>query len=160
MRHFHGLTLALAAVTIALLAPAAHAQGADLQGRWTDPAGTYLATVGEGVPVNPPPGGGSGAWMEYHANVTNRDGSALMTEEGQLVGFTLTAQLHGNAGSGFQVEYEYAFTVDGFVVDRGVGHLDLSRNQSILDGYWKDADGSTGRLTLLRLPADADTGGG
>ena len=158
MRHFYGLTLALATVTIALLAPRAHAQGADLQGRWTDPSGAYLIRVGEGIAINPPEGGGGGAWFEYNANVTYRDGSALMTEDGQYVHFNITAQLHGNAAVGFLVEYQYRFTIDGFIVDRGMGQLALSRNQQILDGYWKDADGSTGRFTLVRLPAvDPDT---
>jgi hypothetical protein len=158
MRHIYGLMLALAVTATALLARPAHAQGADLQGRWTDPSGTYLATVGEGIPINPPAGGGGGAWFEYSANVTYRDGSALMTEDGQYVYFTITAQLHGNAAIGFQVEYQYRFTIDGQIVDRGAGQLRLSGDQRLLDGYWKDADGSTGKLTLLRLPVDADNG--
>ena len=153
MRHFYGFALALAVTATALLAPRAHAQGADLQGRWTDPSGAYLVRVDEGIPINPPEGGGGGAWFEYNANVTYRDGSPLITEDGQYVHFTITAQLHGNAAVGFLVEYQYRFTIDGFIVDRGVGQLALSPNQRILDGYWKDADGSTGRFTLVRLPA-------
>jgi hypothetical protein len=159
MRHFYGIALALAVTATALLARPAHAQGADLQGRWTDPSGAYLATVGEGIAINPPAGGGGGAWFEYNTSVTYRDGSPLMTEDGQYVYFTITAQLHGNAAAGFQVEYQYRFTIDGFIVDRGTGQLTLSPDQRVLDGYWKDADGSTGRLTLLRLPLTDDTGG-
>jgi hypothetical protein len=153
MRHFSYLTLALTAVTIALLTPAAHAQGANLQGHWTDPSGAYLATVGEGVPVNPPAGGGGGAWIEYQANVTYADGSALMTTDGVQVGFTITAQLHGNAATGFMVEYTYVITADGIEADRGGGHLNLINNQNVLDGSWTSrVDGSTGRLVLTRLP--------
>jgi hypothetical protein len=151
MRSLYCLTLALLAVTALLLAPPAHAQGADLQGYWTDPSETYLITVGEGVAVNPPPGGGGGAWLEYHANVTYRDGSRLMTEEGQPVTFTLTGQLHGNAVAGYKVEYQYVISVDGVAVARGVGQLALSSNQAVLDGYWKDGNEGSGRLTFYRL---------
>jgi hypothetical protein len=158
MRHYFGLTLALAVTTLALLAPAAHAQGADLQGtRWTDPSGTYLVTVGEGVPINPPAGGGGGAWVQYTAIVTYRDGSALMTTDDQgnplPIDYTLTVQLHGN-GNGFnpfQVEFTYVISAGG-LEDTGVGHLALSGDQNTLDGNWKDnLDGSTGHLTLVRL---------
>jgi hypothetical protein len=151
MRALYCLTLALAAAAIALGTPAAHAQGADLQGYWTDPSGAYLITVGEPVAINPPPGGGGGVWLEYHANVTYRDGSRLVTEEGQPIAFTLVGQLHGNAVAGYKVEYQYVITVSGFEVARGVGQLALSRNQAVLDGYWKDGSGASGRLTFHRL---------
>src|SRR5947209_16098142 len=80
MRHFSGLVLTLAVTAVALLAaPAAHAQGADLRGQWTDPSGAYLLTVGEGLPINPPDGGGSGAWIQYQACVRYAGCSALLT---------------------------------------------------------------------------------
>ncbi|HEV8177679.1 MAG TPA: hypothetical protein VGP44_08330 [Gemmatimonadales bacterium] len=158
MRRFSTFALTLTVAAIALLAPKAHAQGADLQGRWTDPSATYLITAGEGIPINPPEGGGGGAWFEYTAYVTYADGSALMTEDGTPIDYTITAQLHGNAATGFQVEIWYAIRVHGFVVDRGRGHLLLSGNQTALDGYWKDADGSTGRMVLFRLRPDQAPG--
>ena len=159
MRHFiNGLTLALAVTTFALLAPAAHAQGVDLQGtQWTDPTRTYLVTVGEGVAINPPAGGGGGAWIQYPAVVTYADGSALMTTDDQgnavPVDYTLTAQLHGNGSflNPFQVEYTYVIRANG-LVDSGVGHLTLSSDQNSLSGNWKDdIDGSTGNLMLQRF---------
>src|SRR5262249_26835064 len=154
MKALSRLALALTVATVALLSPAAHAQGADLQGRWLDPSGAHLVTIGEGVPINPPAGGGGGAWIEYQANITNADGSALSVtdEDGNThgVSFTITAQLHGNPVAGFQVEYGYVIRVDGFEADRGGGHLSLINNQSVLDGTWRSGDGSTGRLVLLR----------
>src|ERR1051326_7642408 len=158
MRHFYCLALTLTVAAFTLIAPKAHAQGADLQGRWTDPSATYLITTGEGIPVNPPEGGGGGAWFEYRAYVTYADGSALTTEDGIPIDYTITAQLHGNAATGFEVEIWYAIRVEGFVVDHGRGHLLLSGDQRTLDGYWKDADGSTGRMALLRLRPDQAPG--
>jgi hypothetical protein len=161
MRHFiHGFALSLTVAATALLARPAHAQTATLQGDWTDPSGAYLIRVGEGYPINPPAGGGGGAWFEYQANVTYRDGSALLTSDDQgnpvPVSFTITAQLHGNGSwyNPFQVEYRYVIQAAGYDPDTGIGHLSLSRDQSTLDGSWKDdLDGSTGRLTLVRVPS-------
>jgi hypothetical protein len=41
--------------------------------------------------------------------------------------------------------------VDGVAVARGVGQLALSSNQAVLDGYWKDGNEGSGRLTFYRL---------
>jgi hypothetical protein len=155
MKALYRLALALTIAAVALLSPAAHAQGADLQGNWKDTSGAYLFTVGEGIPINPPSGGGGGAWMEYQANVTFTDGSALtVTDEdgnAHAVSFTITAQLHGNAAAGFQVEYGYVIRVDGFEADRGGGHLNLINNQTVLDGTWRSHNtGESGRLVLMR----------
>jgi len=161
MRHFiSGFALILTDTAGALLALPAHAQGATLQGDWTDPNGTYLVRVGEGYPINPPAGGGAGAWFEYQANATYADGSGLMTTDADgnpvAVSFTITAQLHGNGSwyNPFQVEYRYVIQADGYDPDTGLGHLSLSSDQSTLDGSYKDdIDGSTGRMTLVRVPS-------
>jgi hypothetical protein len=155
MRTLRNLILTATVAATALLAPVAHAQGADLRGRWMDPTGTYMITVGEGVAVNPPAGGGGGAWYEYTAYATFPDGSRLTIadEEGNshAIDFTITAYLHGNAAIGFQVEFTYQIGVDNQAVDRGQGHLTLSSDGHRLTGTWTSSvSGDTGSFGLVR----------
>jgi hypothetical protein len=155
MKALSRLALALAVATVALLTPAAHAQGADIQGRWQVPDGSYIITLGEGVAVNPPAGGGGGAWYEYRGSVVLPDGSRITfaDQEGNThaVDFTVTAYLHGNAATGFQVEFNYQIAVDNQAVDRGRGHLTLRNDGHQLSGTWtSNVTGDSGSFELVR----------